>query len=151
MKIRTGFVSNSSSSSFVCDVCGHNVSGMDMGMKEADMYQCGAFGHIYCESHTKAIDSFTVEDKRAWLAGTSQGESWETASQEEVEKTFDKNAWDFRYGTHASHCPICALSNITDAQLLEYLLKSRNITRENLKEEIHSRYKTYAEMRNDLK
>jgi hypothetical protein len=52
MKIRTGFVSNSSSSSFICNVCGENVSGYDMMLSEAEMYECGN-GHIFCEGHVK--------------------------------------------------------------------------------------------------
>ncbi|MHA2280253.1 MAG: hypothetical protein ACXAC5_05280 [Promethearchaeota archaeon] len=52
MKIRTGFVSNSSSSSFICDVCGHDESGWDLGLSEAYMSECGR-GHIICDSHIK--------------------------------------------------------------------------------------------------
>jgi len=37
MKIRQGFVSNSSSSSFTCDVCGEEVSGYDVCLSEAEM------------------------------------------------------------------------------------------------------------------
>lgn len=40
MKIRTGFVSNSSSSSFVCDVCGNIESGWDLGLNDAEMCEC---------------------------------------------------------------------------------------------------------------
>jgi hypothetical protein len=50
MKIRNGFVSNSRSSSFVCDFCGEEVSGMDMEITDAGMVQC-ANGHIVCTKH----------------------------------------------------------------------------------------------------
>jgi hypothetical protein len=50
MKIRKGFVSNSSSSSYICDVCGHDESGWDLGLEEADMYECEE-GHVFCTSH----------------------------------------------------------------------------------------------------
>ena len=50
MKIRTGFVSNSSSSSFVCDFCGEEQSGMDLCLREAGMVEC-VNGHIFCEAH----------------------------------------------------------------------------------------------------
>ena len=46
MKIRTGFVSNSSSSSFVCDISGEEVQGMDLGLADADMYCCEE-GHYF--------------------------------------------------------------------------------------------------------
>lgn len=50
MKLRKGFVSNSSSSSFVCDVCGYTESGWDMSLEEAEMYECEN-GHTFCEGH----------------------------------------------------------------------------------------------------
>ena len=47
MKIRNGFVSNSSSSSFVCAVCGREESGMDMSLTDCEMSEC-VNGHIIC-------------------------------------------------------------------------------------------------------
>lgn len=41
MKIRTGFVSNSSSCSYTCDICGYEESGMDLGLSEIEMVSCG--------------------------------------------------------------------------------------------------------------
>lgn len=49
MKIRTGFVSNSSSTSFTCDLCGREESGMDMCLSEAEMYRCKN-DHTFCRS-----------------------------------------------------------------------------------------------------
>jgi hypothetical protein len=48
MKIRQGFVSNSSSTSFTCDMCGENFAGMDLSVIDVEHYQCEN-GHIYCE------------------------------------------------------------------------------------------------------
>ncbi len=63
MKIRTGFVSNSSSSSFVCDVCGEEISGMDICLSEAEMYQCEN-GHTFCEFHALEVDEEEGFDDR---------------------------------------------------------------------------------------
>jgi len=55
MKIRSGFVSNSSSSSYICEVCGHDESGYDIGLEYAEMSECTR-GHIICDSHIKDRD-----------------------------------------------------------------------------------------------
>ena len=47
MKYRKCHVTNSSSSSFVCDICGRVESGWDMGLSEAGMYEC-VNGHTFC-------------------------------------------------------------------------------------------------------
>lgn len=59
MKIRTGFVSNSSSSSFVCDVCGNIESGWDLGLNDAEMCEC-VNGHTFCQSHM--LPEFDIDD-----------------------------------------------------------------------------------------
>ena len=79
MKIRKGFVSNSSSSSYVCDVCGTAESGWDIGLSEAEMTEC-ATGHIFCDSHMDSLkNNLTLKDKQAealkWLE--EQGEDSE--------------------------------------------------------------------------
>ena len=47
MKKRLDFVTNSSSSSFFCEICVRNESGWDMGLSEAEMMEC-VNGHIFC-------------------------------------------------------------------------------------------------------
>ncbi len=61
MKIRKGFVSNSSSSSFVCDVCGEDESGWDLCLSETGMFEC-TNGHTICKSHKIAIPNEEIED-----------------------------------------------------------------------------------------
>ena len=48
MKLRSGFVSNSSSSSFVCDFCGRAEGGYDVGLADFEMSECKA-GHTFCD------------------------------------------------------------------------------------------------------
>lgn len=50
MKIRLGFVSNSSSSSYTCRVCGNEEGGYDISLEGAGMVQC-VNGHVFCEGH----------------------------------------------------------------------------------------------------
>jgi len=46
MKTRKGLVSNSSSTSFVCDMCGKIESGMDACLSDVGMVQC-EHGHTF--------------------------------------------------------------------------------------------------------
>lgn len=48
MKARIGFVSNSSTSSFVCDVCGRQESGFDCSAYQFEMTNC-VNGHTVCD------------------------------------------------------------------------------------------------------
>ena len=49
MKVRVGYVSNSSSSSFVCNVCGRLESGYDCSPSDFEMYELDC-GHTVCIS-----------------------------------------------------------------------------------------------------
>ena len=47
MKFRKDFVTNSSSSSYVCEICGRTESGWDLSLRECEMMEC-VNGHIFC-------------------------------------------------------------------------------------------------------
>ena len=56
MKVRHGFVSNSSSSSFMCAVCGEIESGYDLSLSDCEMSRC-EHGHEFHNSHAE-LDFF---------------------------------------------------------------------------------------------
>lgn len=60
MKIRNGFVSNSSSSSFICEICGADESGYNMTYEDACMVSCQN-GHLICREHLLCSDETFVE------------------------------------------------------------------------------------------
>jgi len=93
VKVRNGFVSNSSSSSFICDVCGSVKSGWNLSLQDADMIEC-ANGHTVCTSHLL----------------------------KEAEIGEDDDATEVAYSYPIDCCPICQMKVVTDDEMLKYLL-----------------------------
>lgn len=159
MKTRRGFVSNSSSSSFVCDVCGEDASGMDMGLSGAEMFEC-VVGHVVCDSHavdTQAdFDDLSFEEKRKYCLARADGESTKETiknaeHEEELDDVYsDEIQCEERYDTPAENCPCCTLSKPTDLQVIEFLLSEVKSTREKVVEQMQKRFKNYAEMEKEL-
>ena len=113
MKIRTSLVSNSSSSSFICDVCGEDYSGWDACLSEAEMFQC-EYGHTVCLSHTI-------------------GE-------------IDEDEGDYPYEVSEKNCPLCSFEKVDTDAALRYLLKSLNMTEDQLLKKLKTRFKDYGEL-----
>jgi hypothetical protein len=95
MKIRTGFVSNSSSSSFICEVCGDTFESYDQGISDFGLVECDR-DHLFCESH--AVN----------LKPDGSYEYSETIGENKI---------------NSIHCPICQLKSITDLMALAYTSK----------------------------
>ena len=121
MKYRTGFVTNSSSSSFICQVCGNTESGMDMSMRDANMVQC-KLNHTFCEGHM--IDG---------------------------EAARDSDDDDYPYEVDPKHCPICQFKEMDVDDVLVYLMKEYNLTKYTILATIQGKFGTYKEFNNYLK
>lgn len=114
MKIRKGFVSNSSSSSFICDVTGKIYSGYDACLSDFDLCSCENdhifpkdllpknvdkeedFDNSYVDPKYCPICSFKVikeEDKNSYLMKKS--ESTDEALLKEIKEKFN-NYEDFQ-------------------------------------------------------
>ena len=158
MKKRLGFVSNSSSSSFTCDVCGETTSGWDMGLADAQMMTC-AKGHTFCDCHSKKdINNFSYEEKREYLLKNLDqkyhADDILKLKEEAIDEEFIDEIWeeqDNRYKCGPLFCPICTFSNLEDNEALRYLLLKRGITITSLLEEIKATYKNHDKFMEAIK
>jgi hypothetical protein len=143
MKIRAGFVSNSSSSSFVCDVC--NRQYLQCPCEEV-RYEC-ELGHEICgkcmsfkkiEFLAKNID-VAVKDLKLDNISTNELVSEEN-KEEWIKDNFIRN--DLMY---SSLCPICNLTHISPDMELQYLLEKFDVKISNVHNEIREKYKNKEE------
>lgn len=125
MKTRNGFVSNSSSSSFVCEVCGTLESGWDAGPSDFDMIECNnrKYEHCLCEKHIvvpddKDLHEDCIDDDDDWC-GTA---------------------------LRAEFCPLCNFDVIDPKAASKYLLVKQGTTIEELTTEIKSKFSSLTEL-----
>ncbi len=153
MKRRQGFVSNSSSSSFICDVTGDDYSGWDACLSEAEMCTCKN-GHTFNDDLLKGgwddavlqhnIDWYNenMADKNIDFTGCDSDEKYEELTGECVSDD------DFRYYVPARCCPICSLEYITDTMVLEYVTKTAGTSTEEFKTIIKGKFNSIDDLRN---
>lgn len=61
MKYRKDFVTNSSSSSYICEICGANEFGYDLSLEDACMCEC-VNGHTFCCEHLLEVEEYEAKE-----------------------------------------------------------------------------------------
>jgi len=161
MKIRIGHVSNSSSSSFTCNVCMRTESGWDMGLQEVEMHQCEN-GHVFCDEHVDLPDFDTLpwQEKRDKLLGYVYCEETkeELRNMQSLEDfpEFEDYWHDYSYDVlyydmPAEYCPICQFESLPDRDLAKWLIKTSGMSRSGLVDVIRRRFDgDYAQFRKEI-
>ena len=158
MKFRKDFVTNSSSSSYVCEICGRTESGFDLGLRDCEMMEC-VNGHIFCCDEALEIPSKKelikkiLENKWNERDTYSQG-NWTTKiyTEEELivmdeDDLFDDFCSDDGYyDVPECVCPICQFYEYSEYDLSAYLLKEYGISRE----EVFAEVKAFNKRRRKL-
>ena len=151
MKIRTGFVSNSSSSSFICDTCKETFEGMDLSPSEVDHSTC-VRGHVFCNeskieigfqqkeklltehyinninSYRKNVEESSDKDvyKNLLNDAIHDQEQFKKMTGDEIEDNYE----EIFYECSEEECPICQFEAYNDDDMCEYLRLSSGITRD---------------------
>jgi len=143
MKIRTDFVTNSSSSSYICEICGETYSGWDISLEDAEMYECEN-GHIFCREH--ALQPTRETMKSAILGGgdwswyDKETDSYIDCTPDYVESMSDDDMFNMITsdgdGVSECVCPICNFDEYSEKDMADYLFKEYGIPREDVFAEI---------------
>ncbi len=160
MKKRVEFVSNSSSTSFVCQVCGREEGGMGMGYDDAGMKGC-VHGHTVCESEfgkpPKGEELAELILECLSLYPGSEGRRQEylelkgtMANNEWVEHVIEKESnWVFDDDGEmpAALCPICQFEKMIPEDIARYLMIKSGTSKEVVTIEVSERFKDYESFR----
>lgn len=157
MKIRQGFVSNSSSSSFVCDVCGEEQSGMDLSLSEVEMHECQN-GHTFCDDHMK--EGITLNQKRKIvLENEYSNDDWKKAAKEMSDEEFEE-FWDeeemegefeIRYECPPELCPICQFQTLHAPGVALYWMKKQGVDEKSMLSILKKEFGTYEKFKAYIK
>lgn len=154
MKIRKCFVSNSSSSSFTCDICGEVYGGWDISLEDAGMYECKN-GHTFCGQHKDDLDLDLLKNL------VRQNEHINKHIDEETKQAIDNMSKDEifdlledydindRYEYPEEFCPLCNFKHIANRDKLLYVIKLTGLTQEQITEQM-ARFETYGQFKSYL-
>lgn len=137
MKFRKDFVTNSSSSSYVCEICGVTESGWDISLREAGMVEC-TNNHVFCKdemlevSREELLDYFNKE-----FDSDVFEENKDLSDDILMDMLLDDDTLsDFRYNVPECFCPICRFIEYSNEDLAKYLEKKYKVSRNEVFEKI---------------
>jgi len=144
MKISLDFITNSSSCSFICDICGKSSSGLDIGLSDAGMIEC-MNGHIICEGEINMHDSIerlvelNGEEKTLKILNKLLGENYEivtSINDDELCSNLQEFIAEDEYDMSEKLCPLCLGIYINDSIKIDFLLKKYNENIDKIAEDI---------------
>ena len=149
MKFRVDYVTNSSSSSYVCEICGRTESGWDLSLRDCEMMEC-VNGHVFCYG-----ESLDMPPKQEMIKAIMENEwnkkYWYDYRGDRTEKIYTEDELlemeddtvfcdffneDGYYNVPECMCPICQFIEYSEYDLSTYLLKEYGISRDEVFEEV---------------
>jgi len=153
MKIRTGFVSNSSSTSFTCDICGATETGWDScGCEEFGFYQCEN-DHTICIEEAVGEIEMIEDDYRGRCLSSKNCPicQFHVLSQSNAAAYLEKKTGTSRDVVFAEIKKMNGRRKVLrDGEYVAYVMKEANTTEVQILEEIKSTFKDYDAFRKHL-
>lgn len=146
MKFRKDFVTNSSSSSYVCEICGRSESGWDMCLSDCEMMEC-VNGHVFCcdealeqPSKTEMIKMILENGwNRGWDSDIRDYRNYTEKEISAMDEDIIFEEWFTEGGCYEvpeCMCPICQFIEYSEYDLSAYLLKEYGISRDEVFAEV---------------
>ena len=150
MKIRTGFVSNSSTTSFECAICGYSESYFDsISERDFEVITC-VRGHTLCEKHIE--DYFTDSSKGYEEDGYYLLQEYCPFCQmmefeNHALRLYLKKEYKIEEEEVFSYIKTVNKRRkvLKDEEYMEYVLRKMNLDIIHLEEQIKAKFKTYEE------
>lgn len=135
MKLRKDFVTNSSSSSFICEICGKSESGYGMALSDAQMYECEN-GHVFCvdealDADPKEIINYILKNGYNEASYNADDEDYSEEDLKEMEMDellVIASEDDGYYGVPECMCPICNFLTYSRKDMRDYLEKEYEVS-----------------------
>jgi len=152
MKIRNGFVSNSSSSSFICCLTGEMESGIDLSLSDVGMVECQN-GHEFLEDLKLNSDKEeTIKECREKYKEYCSNEYGDAdldnlnlpddEFMEEYDSVRDEINED---GISIIDCPVCQFVDLPWEDVAKWYLNKNKLTRKQFASSMGQQYKNYQE------
>ena len=163
MKTRIGFVSNSSSSSFICAICGDQQGGMDVSLDDVEMVE-DVFGFDMCQIHLTEDKEFLqkfkqmVIDKKINLDGDEYSKELKDkiikdGNEDELPDLFENvlRYGDLRWELPAVLSPINDLTHPVPSIIIDFLLHESKSKDQDVINRMKEVYGTYSNFKEALK
>ena len=144
VKLREGFVSNSSSSSFICDVCGDIHDDYDRG----DSYTCER-GHTFCPESIRKLTKKERKELIKYLKDSYEITEYDEFIKDDMTEFDDDEiialCYEGGFEIPSVFCKVCMLELPTTWDKYLYTLRLLGKTDVDIMNEIKEKFKTIDE------
>lgn len=143
MKYRAGFVSNSSSTSFYCNICNETFAGHD-GEYGFQTIDCGGCGHTFCGDHFSDLEFDAETCSSCHMLEKCREEGLEQGDPCLGMDIRNSSDYDDIEETQLPGCPICSLQKVPEWEKYRFALKHFGISDKELESIIRSKCGSYG-------